>query len=66
MKRTCLALAALCGLSACATTPATVTVTPAGGQPVSFATGKDVKSTARAIGLAAAAAYLQTLTRPAK
>ena len=65
MKTTLLTLAALCGLSACVTTPATVTVASAHGSPVSFTTGKDLQSTAKAAGLSFAAWYLQQLTKPA-
>ena len=57
-------LAALCGLSACVTTPATVTVASAHGSPVSFTTGKDLQSTAKAAALSFAAWYLQQLTKP--
>lgn len=60
-----LAIAAL-AIPACET-PQTISVTPAGGQPVSFTTGKDVATTAKQAALAAAAWYLQQLTaRPAK
>ena len=63
MKRTfTLALAALCGgLASCSTTGSTVTVSPAGGQPVSFVTGKNVQQTAKTAALAAAAWYLLQL-----
>jgi hypothetical protein len=56
-----LTLAAACALSSCATT---VTVSPAGGEPIEFTTGKDVRSTAKSAGLAFAAWYLQQLTQP--
>lgn len=63
--KTLLALAAACGLSSCATT-GTLTLTPADGPPVTFTSGKDVRTTAKAAALAAAAWYLQQLTTPAK
>ena len=51
-------------LPACSSLPPqTITVSPAGGAEVSFTTGKDVKTTAKAAALAAAAWYLEQLTR---
>jgi hypothetical protein len=63
MKRLA-ALAALSGLLTSCVTTGTVTLSSPDAPPLTFSTGKDVRSTAKSAALAAAAWYLQQLTQP--